>query len=115
LSIPGESAASRLVHGTKPYKRADGQIIATDWTYLIDGTIDFPLLISERGDSVNAAVWTGTKENGDAYAQTCAGWSDATSAMTGGYGSTYSTDFSWTKIISAQGCDQLLHIYCFEE
>jgi hypothetical protein len=95
---------------------------------LADGTIAFPnraalatgpstsLAFDEKGMPVVAItrVWTGTLASGAHGSLNCADWTNATSMNSGVAGDVSSKTSSWTSA-NAATCDQMSHLYCFEQ
>jgi hypothetical protein len=116
ISSTTASAASRHVHGTKPYVRSDMTVIATSYADLTDGTLAAALNRDEHGVAVGGGAWTDTTTTGSVGgAGDCAGWTTGSAAITAGYGSANNTDAYWTDFASTiVHCDLLMHLYCIE-
>ena len=123
LSSNSISAASRLSH-LGNFTLLNKTIIANDWTDLTDSILSSPINIDENGNTIsNVAVWTHTKPDGTAVEQfgsACKDWtsSDGYPTDLGGYAGTGGTNASnayWTYSGQGSDCNNLRHLYCFEE
>jgi hypothetical protein len=109
------SPSVRFVHGTGPYIRPDGTVIASNWTDLTDGTLTVPIIHDERGLSVTAGerVWTGTATDGTASSPNCLDWASADD--TARVGVVGATNVQWTRFLVTEPCMSLFRLYCFEK
>lgn len=137
LSDDTTSAKDRLLHNTTgPYVRTDGDVIAINWTDLVDGFIKTPIICDENKkcdyvspttyyvNGVNyeltaPAVWTNTKRNGDANPMgiaSCNNWSSTTNNV-GNIGDSNSIDDKWTFNYNPNplNCDMTARLYCVEQ
>lgn len=113
LSAGGAAANARLVHGSAPYIRTDGQIIANDWADLTDGTLAKPINLDSTGMARGGTAWTGTTASGAlAGSGDCGSWNDA--AAVGTVGNVDSVDGMWTSA-GVFTCGTTRHLYCVEE
>jgi len=112
LSDTTNSAASRVVHGTRPYVRVDGKPIAADFNQLASGSLAAAFDLDEKNELLDASqlVWTGTASNGSATGTDCSKW-------TGGGGGTAGmpsqTGTQWTDA-GGRNCAVAYHLYCLE-
>ena len=122
LSVLGTSASSRLSHSAYAYVDTLGQLIATNWADLTDGSIANPINIDEnKTGPVYFDAYTGTDYRGMYYDDgigndfTCSGWTAAPSNGIGGWsGDMESTGFDW----AGDGigyCDAPNHLYCIQQ
>jgi hypothetical protein len=119
LSIAAKSAAARLVHGTSPYVRSDGNPIAADFDHLVTtypvGNVD----VDETGhDLPPAAVWTGTFRDGTSDDMLCNDWTSTSASVNGltGWTTPESIDAGpevWTFNVD-KSCNTKQHLYCVE-
>lgn len=95
-------------------RRLDGQLVATSWSDLWDGSLINPINVTETLGISNTAVWTGIGNTlaGTADANTCGNWSAGWSGPDGRPGDSSSTTLSWLSGSFAVNCDQYLRIYC---
>ena len=112
LSAPDVAARDRHAHGTGPYVRIDGAVVAMDWNELTSGTIREFIDRDETNASVNYNVWTGTAADGSATGSSCGGWTSQSGSGT--IGSTRLKGGAWTNALSL-GCGSENHLYCIEK
>ncbi|PIP53042.1 hypothetical protein COX08_03175 [Candidatus Beckwithbacteria bacterium CG23_combo_of_CG06-09_8_20_14_all_34_8] len=124
LSDSKISASSRMLHSGHPYKRIDGVIIANNWDDLIDGSIQNPIQVDEKGNILNlgyfyAKVWTNTTTAGeirDSYLS-CNNWTSGSYLTGDGLGGVLmNKDSQWTE----DGSDPCSvtntnRLYCIEQ
>lgn len=124
ISDSNISASSRLNHSSGAYVRLGGQIIANNWTDLIDGTIQNGIYITEFGKFLPAmSVWTYTKFDGsngpfdyDFDVKACNNYTDSSAELKSWSGWNYNTDRGWTQwSASFTTCDGQLPLYCIEQ
>lgn len=111
LSTEGTSPSARFPRSSKPYRRVDGTIIATDFDGLRGGTLLAPINQDEHGQTVAGDVWTGTTAAGAAEGMHCANW--ALAAGSAVVGSADQSGPAWTKA-KTLSCDATARLYCFE-
>lgn len=112
LSTAGSTAAARHVHGTAPYIRPDGTLIANNWADLTNGDLAAPISIDSSGAAANGTAWTGTTATGTAVAGgNCNVWNSP--AEVGTVGSVAATDGKWTQSASV-ACNTMRRLYCVE-
>ncbi len=82
LSSGSSTPAARFSKSEDPYVRADGELVATSWEDLVDGSLNRPLNVDEHGEaSVNpqtcgTTIWNNTLYDGTlAEVDDCVGWS----------------------------------------
>ena len=124
LSASFQSASSRLIHSSVPYKLIDGSVVALDWGHLVSGNIVRAIDQDEHGSTANADagtllyVATGTYYDGTPGTSefTCNDWtsSDTPYQVVGGDG--YQSTMNWTQW-SAFSCknNAPFHLYCIEQ
>ncbi len=123
-----------------PYRRLDGQTIALNWNDLVDGTLDNPISINEKGQPVGPSdsaslsycsssykpkVHTGTSTSGvrnnSSSSANCVGWKTNTTSTSSFYyaatGIATSTSSTWTYACTSDKCSSSYrgHLYCFEQ
>jgi hypothetical protein len=126
LSDSTTSPSLRFERATVPYTLIDGIVIASNWTSLTSGALLHGVDKSETGTSEsNAGVWTATDYTGAPLISGQSGTtfpigdcSDFTSNTSGppypAIGLGGATDITWSYVYLV-GCDQLEHLYCFEQ
>jgi hypothetical protein len=115
ISTTNNPVGDRLVHGTAPYKRVDGVVVATSWATFASASHLATMNLDESGRNVgDSNVWTATMPDGTtAVTGDCDLWSTGTTSQ-GAVGLTLATDGRWTKTTFAIGCEQRAHLYCVE-
>jgi len=105
-----------FTHFAGPYMTVAGKTIASSWQDLTDGTLTNPINTDEYGDPVTGAAYAWTALNADAtgIAVHCQNWTSKDATFAAKVGSVHSITGSWTNSIFT-GCDQPLHLYCFEQ
>ena len=121
------SPATRFLKSPDPYVRIDGERVADNWNDLIDGSIQNPINVTEKGEPTTDTkwVWSNTNPDGTARARVggggdCQNWT----SETGGYQaknqgkrgivSKKNNQWSTDKVVS-MGCDFSNALYCFEQ
>jgi len=107
---------TRLSHGTKPYRRLDGTIVANSWTDLTDGSLAATISIDESGTALafSFKTWTGSGADGSITSNDCSGWTDNSGGVQGVQGSPAAMDVNWS-ISFAAPCNDTARIYCMEK
>ena len=111
-----------LLQSEGPWARHDGVLVAKNSADLEDGSIFTSISQTEKGDYVNANVWTGTQSTGRNYHDAqgrrliCNDWSSSAPSAQGKFGLSFDTFRSWSDIddIGASSCDKEGRLYCFE-
>jgi hypothetical protein len=123
LSDAVHGPADRMTKGG-PYVRMDNLLVASDWDGLVSGTLENPLLITEKGEEkgefrpvvcAGREVWTNTGVDGTPRTEEdCGGWTSLDGMSFVGYA--YATDAFWTSSDCLQvGCSMALPLYCVEQ
>ncbi len=132
-SDPSSAPIQRFTQSPIPYGRMDGVLIANDWNDLVDGVLNAPILITEKGLDSFSRVYTNTLEDGTRHSaeQHCGNWT-AISAINVNKGTTTELSADWTRLyLETQGIPPLpgcggqsngtpdanttARIYCFEQ
>lgn len=119
LSDGATSPADRLAHGTMPYVRPDGEVIAKDFSALTSAKpLAASISLDEDGDEQEGAVWTGTDVAGTSTGASCSGWIANGGIATRGV--ITSSAPRWTNAGPPTGAPGLCasdraRIYCFEK
>jgi hypothetical protein len=136
----GQGAEDRFTQNPGPYELPNGTKVADSWADLTDGTLDHAIDRNENGNLFSGTnkVWTNTTSDGAPWELTtnCATgpgtdppggfgtWSCGAPTWTAGdcqfqsgkYGDANSATSSWTGTGSSNhACNNLNHIYCFEQ
>jgi hypothetical protein len=129
LSDSGIDAKTRLVNGTKAYRRTDNTVMATTWTDLTDSSLILPLALDETGKQLTGSefdrsTWTGTDPTGTwdgsttGTNDTCLDWLSDSVTNSASFGDSDTTDVNWSEVVgepvATSSCNALKHIYCFE-
>ena len=113
-----DSPSSRVAKFGTRYVTTGGQVIASNWEDLTDGSINAGgIQLDETGSDVGAGkfVWANVLQLAGIPAgpNHCAGWtSDSGTGQTGLTGAAAST---WTNTASTSDCSTTLHLYCIRE
>ncbi len=82
ISAGNLTPATRFSKSDSPYVRPDGELVATDWEDLTDGSLNRPINVDESGEAnVNpqtcgTTIWNNTNYDGTlADVEDCVGWS----------------------------------------
>ncbi|MFN7938769.1 MAG: DNRLRE domain-containing protein [Bryobacteraceae bacterium] len=117
LSDGTQSAASRMIPSTLPYRRSDGALLAYHWGDLVDGSLHAPINRTAAGVAIvsPSLVWTNTAGNGTiAGNEHCSNWGAPVGSFLGLAGSALATDEKWTaSTISA--CNIDARLYCIQQ
>lgn len=117
LSTPTTSADARLTHSTTPYILRNSAVVAADWDDLTDGTLNWPINLTETLVVLPAAsAWSASTASGS-YASTagsCMDWTSNFGANNAVFGDVQSTSATWT-IQSFGACSQARHLYCIQQ
>lgn len=97
-----------------PWVRMDGVVVAENKAQLISGTLNAPINQDEFENYLDTSeVWTGTYENGVKIVDTCNDWTDGSDTLNSWGGRNTAINDAWTQA-AFSSCDQIKHIYCFE-
>lgn len=112
VSTSAQAARDRHVHGTQKYLRANGTTTLAD--HFDDLVQNGPNgAIHDQDDTLSdKGAWTGTKNDGDKAAATCADWT----ATVGSTGLTGNPDqpATWSEDPPAVGCENTATLICVE-
>lgn len=118
ISAAGLPATTRLVQGTKPYRLANGTVIAESWEVLLSAPLAHAINVDERGQDVTGTgdVWSNTSNDGKTAKQgekeDCANWTKSS-----GFGNVgeLSSNIGWSSNGTNVSCGLPTRVYCFEE
>jgi hypothetical protein len=68
------------------YRRVDGQVVAWDWTDLIDGALMYPINLTTVGSEFSGTVWTGLQNDGTVASANCNNWTSGSTSVQGAMG-----------------------------
>jgi len=116
ISTSKVQPADRLYHARGPYVLVNGLQVAASWDALISGTLENPINVSEKSETVSAVVWTGTDVTGLRLPNTqhCSDWTYNDSDQTGWLADSLATDAYWTRGVESH-CGVEAAIYCIEQ
>ena len=95
-----------------PWRRIDGVPFADDIADLVSGRPFTSLTVSELGDYLHVAVFTGTNSNGTAHADNCSNWDSSAGQAAFGFSS---AAWSWWSHASSRDCTNEYPIYCLQD
>lgn len=114
LSTRSAAVRIRSTQAAVPYIRVDGVRIANNWADLVDGNLQNPILLNEKGMAEEGDAWTGTLFDGTSSPATdCAGYT-SDDIGTGHCGTLRAINAGWTDIFRPN-CVLPLHLYCLEQ
>jgi cysteine-rich repeat protein len=119
LSDSTMDARDRFKQGRGRLVMANGLVFAKSWTALLAGQLENPLMVTEKSETYQGGVWTGTRPDGTAVpgAEHCDDWSSSSVLKKGYYGYSDRMTAEWTM---AEGFDQPSScpsdyaLYCFQ-
>jgi len=119
LSDSTTDARDQLTRGRGRLVMANGLVFATSWSALLAGQLENPLQVTEKSETYNGGVWTGTRPDGTAVPDSghCDDWSNNSILKSAYYGYSDRKTAEWTM---AEGFDQPSScpspyaIYCFQ-
>lgn len=113
-----DAPATRFAQSEFDYHLVGGDVIADDWTDLIDGTLAAPIDRDETGTPLPAdddmVVWTAVfHTGGNPTPVNCSGWTSAGRTLVP-TGLASATDTGWT-VTAPRNCSESHRLYCFEQ
>jgi cysteine-rich repeat protein len=119
LSDSHTDARDRFKRGRGRLVMANGLVFAASWPALLAGQLQNPLEVTEKSETYQNAVWTGTRPDGTAVpgAQHCDDWSNDSILKTGHYGWSFAKTPEWTLSAlddNPVDCGLDLAIYCIQ-
>ena len=121
LSDSNTSAEQRMVHGRGRYELVNGLLVADNWEALVAGELQSPINVTEKSETNDFAVWTGTNPDGSAAEGTdhCLDWTYTGAGQHAvHWGAASEISPSWTMAATdtnPTSCGGELPIYCFEQ
>lgn len=114
ISVVAAEASARHVHGTGPYVRPDGTVIASSWTALVSGTLAAGITLDQFGGAIVGAAWTGTKLDGTRAESNCVDFAAQAGSDIGVGGVLGSTTKTWTESTNYY-CNNARRVICIEK
>ena len=97
-----------------PYRRVDGQLVANDFTDLLNNQLKAPINVTAQGVTVATelvTVWTDVKADGSPFGPTCDGWANIEADGRVGNGNAIGNE--WTGDVDSIPCEAgVLEILC---
>jgi hypothetical protein len=102
------------------YKRVDDAPIASDWSTLTDGTLEFAISVTELNTFVrrsDSTVWTNTTITGTEgqFPSSCLNSNWSSPGSVGDTGIATAFDALWTDTGGGIPCGAEVHLYCFQQ
>jgi len=119
LSDSTTDARDRFKRGRGRLVMANGLVFATSWSALLAGQLENPLQVTEKSETYNGGVWTGTRPDGTAVqdSEHCDDWSSNSILKSAYYGYSDRTTSEWTMAEDGDqpsSCTAPYAIYCFQ-
>ncbi len=120
LSDSTTSAKQRMVHGRGRYELVNGLLVADSWEALVAGELQNAIIVTEKSETHDTGVWTGTNPDGSAAegANHCLDWTYTGGQHAAHWGASSEISVSWTIAateLNPTSCLSELPIYCFEQ
>ena len=119
LSDSTTDARDRFTRGRGQLVMANGLVLATSWSALLAGQLENPLEVTEKSETYQGGVWTGTRPDGTAVpdSEHCDAWTTSSILKTGYYGYSDRTTAEWTMAAGfdqPSDCASPYALYCFQ-
>jgi cysteine-rich repeat protein len=119
LSDSETDARDRLKRGRGRLVMVNGLVLARSWEALLAGDLENPLEVTEKSETYQGWVWTGTRPDGTAVpgSEHCEDWKTDSIFPTGHFGYSDRMMGEWTLAIDVDQpieCFLDLAIYCFQ-
>jgi len=135
LSDSITAVKDRLSHGTVPYVRTDGVVVANNWNDLTDGTLKEQIVCDENRqcyfvdiDNYWIPIWTDSTAAGNRdcncndgldptpyLTTTCLNWTTNSNVYSGSVGNGTASDSDWTNVFDWSNCNTLRSLICLEQ
>lgn len=120
LSDSTTSPAKRMYHGKGRYELVNGLLVAENWDALVAGELMNPINVTEKSETHNIPVWTGTNPDGTAAegVNHCFDWTSSNLDATEFYGASTEITGDWTLVdvpFNPDTCNSHAALYCFEQ
>lgn len=108
-----------MTQATVPYRvpNTNRNIVASNWTDLVDGTLTRAINVTESGGSASNTnnVWSNADSTGTVVgANNCTNWTSSSSGVNGAVGSSNATNTSWANNSTA-ACNTSKRLYCVQQ
>lgn len=119
LSDSTTDARDRFTRGRGRLVLPNGLVFATSWSALLEGQLENPLEVTEKSETYQGGVWTGTRPDGTAVPRSehCDDWSSSSILKKGYYGYSDRATTEWTMAEDADqpsSCPSPYALYCFQ-
>lgn len=119
LSDSTTDARDRFKRGRGRLVMANGLVLAASWSALLAAELENPLEVTEKSETYDGGVWTGTRPDGTAVpgAEHCEDWATESVLPTGHFGYSDRTMGEWTLADDPDqpaSCFAPLALYCFQ-
>ena len=116
ISTATVQPADRMYHARGPYVLANGLQVAANWDALTSGTLERPISVTEKNETIELAVWTGTDVDGLRLPGTkhCSDWTSTDFHQYGWAADSTATDAFWTRGVEVD-CGAEASLYCVEQ
>lgn len=120
--VPGAAPVDHVGRDGGSWFRTDGLPLAPSVGAFLAQSygVKVPLNVSARGQPLMGKVWTGMGPAGpdvDFGSSHCQSWTNATGAQTGVVGTAHVPGDAFSRAASSEqlACDQVAHLYCFQQ
>ncbi len=119
LSDSSTDARDRFTQGRGRLVMANGLVFADSWSALLAGQLENPLEVTEKSETYQGGVWTGTRPDGTAVpgAEHCEDWATEMALKKGHYGRSDAKTPEWTLAdsnVQPSPCIADYALYCFQ-
>jgi cysteine-rich repeat protein len=119
LSDSTTDARDRFKQGRGRLVMANGLVFAKSWSALLAGQLENPLEVTEKSETYQGGVWTGTRPDGTAVPGTehCDDWSSSSPLKKGYFGFSNLKTVEWTMAEDGDqpaSCPADFALYCFQ-
>ena len=119
LSDSTTDARDRFEQGRGRLVMVNGLVLADSWSALLAGELQNPFEVTEKSETYQGGVWTGTRPDGTAVpdAEHCDDWSTDSFQKTGYYGYSDRTTPEWTLSQADDNpilCGVSFALYCLQ-
>ncbi len=120
LSDSTTSPLERMHHGRGRYELVNGLLVAESWDALVAGELVNPISVTEKSETHDITVWTGTNPDGTAAVGSnhCLDWTSNDMVATEFWGVSTETTADWTLAavdLNPMNCGAQIALYCFEQ
>jgi cysteine-rich repeat protein len=119
LSDSMTDARDRFTRGRGRLVMVNGLVFATSWSALLAGQLENPLEVTEKSETYQGGVWTGTRPDGTAVpgSEHCDDWSSSSPLKKGYFGFSNLKTVEWTMAEDGDqpaSCPADFALYCFQ-